>query len=416
MLVPTQTVTENILLGLGEPKFFMNLAQYDKKILALQDQFGLRVDPKAKIWQLSVGEQQRVEILKTLYRGANILIMDEPTAVLAPQEIVDLMETMRSMVAQGKSIIFISHKLHEVTAVADRITVLRKGKVTAEGQDMAGMTREKLAELMVGRSVIFAVEKEPREAGPVVLSMHDVEAMNNKNFPALRGVSLEVRSGEILGIAGVAGNGQSELAQVITGLRPCTGTIQVNGKDLTNQPPITAIRSGVSHVPEDRTRVGSAPNMSITENTIMKSYRDEPISSRWQINFTNARENARSLKKKYDILAPSVETLARKLSGGNLQKVILAREISSEPTLMVAVQPTRGLDVGAIEAIQTLLLEQRENGTAVLLISEELEELLALSDRIAVIYDGRIMGITDADKADINEIGLMMTGSMVEGK
>jgi simple sugar transport system ATP-binding protein len=414
--VPTQTVTENILLGLDKPKFFMNLAQYDKKILALQDQFGLRVDPKAKIWQLSVGEQQRVEILKTLYRGAKILIMDEPTAVLAPQEIVDLMETMRSMVAQGKSIIFISHKLHEVTAVADRITVLRKGKVTAEGQDMAGMTREKLAELMVGRSVIFAVEKEPREAGPVVLSMHDVEAMNNKNFPALRGVSLEVRSGEILGIAGVAGNGQSELAQVITGLRPCTGTIQVNGQDLTNQPPITAIRSGVSHVPEDRTRVGSAPNMSITENTIMKSYRDEPISSRWQINFTNARENARSLKKKYDILAPSVETLARKLSGGNLQKVILAREISSEPTLMVAVQPTRGLDVGAIEAIQTLLLEQRENGTAVLLISEELEELLALSDRIAVIYDGRIMGITDADKADINEIGLMMTGSMVEGK
>jgi simple sugar transport system ATP-binding protein len=376
----------------------------------------LRVDPKAKIWQLSVGEQQRVEILKTLYRGANILIMDEPTAVLAPQEIVDLMNTMRSMVAQGKSIIFISHKLHEVTAVADRITVLRKGKVTAEGQDMAGMTREKLAELMVGRSIVFAVEKEPREAGPVVLSMRDVKAMNNKNFPALRGVSLEVRSGEILGIAGVAGNGQSELAQVITGLRPCTGTIQVNGQDLTNQPPITAIRSGVSHVPEDRTRVGSAPNMTIAENTIMKSYRQAPISTGWQINFTNARERARTLKQKYDILAPSVETMARKLSGGNLQKVILAREISAEPTLMVAVQPTRGLDVGAIEAIQTLLLEQRENGTAVLLISEELEELLALSDRIAVIYDGRIMGIVDADKADINEIGLMMTGSIVDGK
>jgi simple sugar transport system ATP-binding protein len=246
--------------------------------------------------------------------------------------------------------------------------------------------------------------------------MRDVKAMNNKNFPALRGVSLEVRSGEILGIAGVAGNGQSELAQVITGLRPCTGTIQVNGQDLTNQPPITAIRSGVSHVPEDRTRVGSAPNMTITENTIMKSYRQAPISTGWQINFTNARERARTLKQKYDILAPSVETMARKLSGGNLQKVILAREISAEPTLMVAVQPTRGLDVGAIEAIQTLLLEQRENGTAVLLISEELEELLALSDRIAVIYDGRIMGIVDADKADINEIGLMMTGSIVDGK
>jgi simple sugar transport system ATP-binding protein len=201
---------------------------------------------------------------------------------------------------------------------------------------------------------------------------------------------------------------------VITGLRPCTGTIQVNSEDLSNQPPITAIRSGVSHVPEDRTRVGSAPNMSITENTIMKSYRGAPISSRWQINFTHARERARNLKQKYDILAPSVETMARKLSGGNLQKVILAREISAEPTLMVAVQPTRGLDVGAIEAIQTLLLEQRENGTAVLLISEELEELLALSDRIAVIYDGRIMGIVQTENANIKEIGLMMTGSMKE--
>jgi ABC-type uncharacterized transport system ATPase subunit len=412
MLVPTQTVTENILLGLNEPKFFMNLAEYDKKILALQEQFGLRVDPKAKIWQLSVGEQQRVEILKTLYRGANILIMDEPTAVLAPQEIDDLMQTMRSMVAQGKSIIFISHKLHEVTAVADRITVLRKGKVTAEGQSMAGMTREKLAELMVGRSVVFMVEKEPQKAGPVVLHMQDVQAESNKGVPALRGVSLEIHSGEILGIAGVAGNGQSELAEVITGLRPCTGTIRVNGTDVSNQPPIKAIRSGVSHVPEDRTRVGSAPNMTITENTIMKSYRSAPISSRWQINFTKARETAHSLKQKYDILAPSVETMARKLSGGNLQKVILAREISAEPNLMVAVQPTRGLDVGAIEAIQKLLLEQRENGTAVLLISEELEELLALSDRIAVIFDGRIMGIVEAEDADIHEIGLMMTGSV----
>jgi ABC-type uncharacterized transport system ATPase subunit len=242
--------------------------------------------------------------------------------------------------------------------------------------------------------------------------MQDVQAESNKGVPALRGVSLEIHSGEILGIAGVAGNGQSELAEVITGLRPCTGTIRVNGEDVSNQPPIKAIRSGVSHVPEDRTRVGSAPNMTITENTIMKSYRGTPISSRWQINFTKARETAHSLKQKYDILAPSVETMARKLSGGNLQKVILAREISAEPTLMVAVQPTRGLDVGAIEAIQKLLLEQRENGTAVLLISEELEELLALSDRIAVIFDGRIMGIVEAEDADIHEIGLMMTGSV----
>ena len=414
MLVPTQTVTENILLGLDEPRFFMRLVEYDKKVLALQEQFGLRVDPTAKIWQLSVGEQQRVEILKTLYRGANILIMDEPTAVLAPQEIDDLMETMRSMTQQGKSIVFISHKLHEVTAVADRVTVLRRGKVTAEGIPASGLTKDKLAQLMVGRDVVFRVEKKKQQAGDVVLAMKDVTAENNKGVPALRGVSLEVRSGEILGIAGVAGNGQSELAEVITGMRPCEGSILINGEDVSNQPPIVAIRQGVSHVPEDRNHVGSAPNMTITENTIMKSYRQEPIGNGWSINFTTARERARALKKQYDILAPSVRVMARKLSGGNLQKVILAREISANPRLMVAVQPTRGLDVGAIEAIQTLLLEQREEGTAVLLISEELDELRSLSDRIAVIYDGKIMGIVDADEADIDEIGLMMTGSRKE--
>ena len=414
MLVPTQTVTENILLGLNEPRFFMRLADYDQKILALQEQFGLQVDPTAKIWQLSVGEQQRVEILKTLYRGANILIMDEPTAVLAPQEIDELMNTMRSMVNQGKSIIFISHKLHEVTSVADRVTVLRKGEVTAEGQSMEGVTKEKLAQLMVGRGVLFAVTKKPQEPGEVVLSVKDVQAENNKGVPALRKISLDIRSGEILGIAGVAGNGQSELAQVITGLRPCTGSIQINGEELANQPPIMAIQKNIAHIPEDRNGVGSAPNMSITENTIMKDYRREPIGTGWTINFNSARQRAISLKEKYDILAPNVETQARKLSGGNLQKVILAREISTEPQLMVAVQPTRGLDVGAIEAIQTLLLEQRENGTAILLISEELEELLALSDRIAVIFDGQIMGIIDAGQADIDEIGLMMTGSKLE--
>lgn len=414
MLVPTQTVTENILLGLNEPRFFMRLTDYDKKILALEEQFGLRVDPKAYIWQLSVGEQQRVEILKTLYRGANILIMDEPTAVLAPQEIDELMETMRSMVAQGKSIIFISHKLHEVTAVADRITVLRKGKVTAEGHSMAGVTKDELARLMVGRDVVFTVQKTPHTPGDVVLKVNNVKAENDKGVPALRGLSLEIRGGEILGIAGVAGNGQSELAEVITGLRPCTGSIKINDQEVSNLPPITAIKSGVSHIPEDRNKVGTAPNLSITDNTIMKNYRNEPIGNGWSINYATAHQQAKDLKDKYDILAPSVEVMARKLSGGNLQKVILAREISSQPKLMVAVQPTRGLDVGAIEAIQTLLLEQRENGTAILLVSEEMEELLALSDRIAVIFDGKIMGIVDADKADVNEIGLMMTGTSIK--
>lgn len=411
MLVPTQTVTENILLGLEEPKFLMKLPQYDQKIQALQKQFGLKVDPTAKIWQLSVGEQQRVEILKTLYRGAKILIFDEPTAVLAPQEIDELMHTMQAMIAQGKSIIFISHKLHEVMEVANRVTVLRKGIATAEGVPITGMTKRDLAQLMVGRSVVFRVEKQPCKAGDVVLEVHGVSAINDKGVLALKDLSLEIRAGEILGVAGVAGNGQSELAQVITGMRLCTGSVKVNGVQVANQPPIKSIQSGVAHIPEDRTGVGSAPNMSITENTIMKNYREEPIGHAWAINFGTAREYARKLKDQYAILAPGVRTLARKLSGGNLQKVILAREISAQPKVIVAVQPTRGLDVGAIESVQNLLLEQRDHGAAILLISEELEELMALSDRIAVIYEGKIMGILDAENADVAEIGLMMTGS-----
>lgn len=415
MLAPTQTVTENILLGLKEPRFFMNLPRYERKVHELQEQFGLHVDPKAKIWQISVGEQQRVEILKTLYRGANVLIFDEPTAVLAPQEINDLINTMRALVAQGKSIIFISHKLHEVEAVADRITVLRKGRVTAEGLPMAGHTRRELAQLMVERDVIFNLEKEPHMPGEVVLQVRNLKATNNKGAPALRGLSLEVRAGEILGIAGVAGNGQSELAECITGLRVCdAGAITVSGIDLTNQPPLAAILAGVAHIPEDRTRVGSSPNLTITDNVIMKTYRHKPIGNGATIDENRAAEYARSLKQSYDILAPSVQTLARKLSGGNLQKVILAREITTNPKVIVAVQPTRGLDVGAVEAIQRHLLQQRLAGVAILLISEELEELLALSDRIAVIYDGQIMGIVNADQANINEIGLMMTGARQE--
>ena len=415
MLVPTQSVTENILLGLSQPRFLMNLDKYDQEIKTLEEQFGLKVDPKAKVWQLSVGEQQRVEILKTLYRGANVLIFDEPTAVLAPQEIDEFMLTMRSLVDQGKSIIFISHKLHEVEAVADRITVLRKGVVTAEGLPMQGLTKRDLAQLMVGRDVVFAVQKEVGNPGETILSVRGLKAMNNKGAPALRGVDLDVRAGEILGIAGVAGNGQSELAECITGMRECLGgSVTVEGVELANQPPITAIRAGISHIPEDRNKVGSSPNLTITDNVIMKHYRREPIGNGRTIDSTKARDYARKLKQTYDILAPSVQTLARKLSGGNLQKVILAREITASPKAIIAVQPTRGLDVGAVEAIQEHLLDQRAMGTAILLISEELEELMTLSDRIAVIFDGSIMGIVDAGKVTVGEIGLMMTGTKWE--
>lgn len=415
MLVPTQTVTENILLGLPEPRFFLNLPRFERKIQELQSQFGLTVDPKAKIWQISVGEQQRVEILKTLYRGANVLIFDEPTAVLAPLEIHDLIGTMRALVAQGKSIVFISHKLHEVEAVADRITVLRKGRVTAGGLPMAGRTRRELAQLMVGRDVVFEVAKEATPPGEAVLKLQQLKATSNKGTPALRGLSLEICAGEIVGIAGVAGNGQSELAECITGLRPCdSGQVTVAGTQLTNQPPLAAILAGVSHIPEDRTRVGSAPNLTITDNIIMKCYRQEPIGNGITIDEPSATKFANELKERYDILAPGVQTLVRKLSGGNLQKVILAREITANPRVIVAVQPTRGLDVGAVEAIQQHLLQQRKAGTAILLISEELEELIALSDRIAVIFDGQVMGVVGAHEFNLHEIGLMMTGTRLE--
>ena len=413
MLVPSQTVTENVLLGLDKPSFRMNLNEYNQKISTLSEQYGLPVDPKAKIWQLSVGEQQRVEILKMLYRGADVLIMDEPTAVLAPQEIDMLCDTLRKMVSAGKSIIFISHKLNEVMNVSDEVTVLQKGKVSASQIATKETTKEELARLMVGREVLFRIDKKAVNPGEITLNVKDVFGDNDKLLPALRGVTLNVRAGEIVGLAGVAGNGQSELAEVITGLRPATkGTIFLRDLNITNQNVKYSIRKGVSHIPEDRTHVGTAPNLSMTDNVIMKKYNQAPISHGGMINMIVADRYASELKTLYDIIVPSTNTPVRLLSGGNLQRVILAREISSQPTLMVAVQPTRGLDVGAIEGVQRLLLAQREAGAAVLLISEELEELLSLSDRIYVIYEGKIMG--EVMDGDIEKIGLMMTGTTLE--
>jgi len=420
MLVPSQTVTENILLGLDEPPFRMRLNEFDKKVADLGDTFGLKVDPRAKIWQLSVGEQQRVELLKMLYRGANVLIMDEPTAVLAPQEIEILFDTLRSMIAQGKSVIFISHKLQEVTAIADRVSVLRRGVATASGVPAKGVSRQELARLMVGRDVVFFVDKKPSKPGDVILDVKDVHAENDKGLPSLRGLSLNVRGGEIVGIAGVAGNGQIELSQVIASLRKCTsGEVFLNGNRVSNRDTLYGIEHGMSYVPEDRTHVGSSPNLSVTDNVIMKNYRKPPISKGGLLDMNAATSFAKELKAAYDIIVPTVNTPVRLLSGGNLQRVILAREISGRPNFMVAVQPTRGLDVGAIEGVHRLLLAQRQAGAAVLLISEELEELLALSDRIYVIYEGRIMGelkvkTFEPDQSQIEEIGLMMTGTPLE--
>ena len=413
MLVPSQSVTENILLGLSEPHFVMRLPRYERRIAKLANEFRLQVDPRAKIWQLSVGEQQRVEILKMLYRGADILIMDEPTAVLAPQEIEDLFGILRSMVAEGKSVVFISHKLGEVMEIADRITVLRKGWVTAAGLKPSETSPSELARLMVGRSVLFHIEREVQTAGEVVLSVEHVSADNDRGLPALRDISFQVRSGEILGIAGVAGNGQPELAEVITGLRKCTGgRVSIRGEDISNRPARVAIDRGVAHIPEDRKEMGTAPNLSITNNLILKAYRKPPIARGAAIDFAKAQERAQELKDEYEIMAPSVHTSVRYLSGGNLQRVILAREISAGPGLMIAMQPTRGLDVGAIEGVQRLLLDLRQSGTAVLLVSEELDEIIALADRIAVLYEGQIVGEFTgiADDEERERIGLMMTG------
>lgn len=410
MLVPTQTVTENVLLGLDEPKFHLNLKKYDQKIKQLGEQMGLPIEPTAKIWQLSVGEQQRVELIKMLYRGAEILILDEPTAVLAPSEIEAFFQTLRRMTKQGKSIIFISHKLHEVLQIADRLTIMRRGKVTASGIDPKGMTVNDLAKLMVGREIAFEIHKKEVKPGQVVLTATGLECQNDKGLPALQGIDLHICAGEIVGLAGVAGNGQRELADVLTGLRKITkGQILVNGCDITNRDPKQIIENGVSHIPEDRHHVGSSPNLSITDNVIMKNYVKKPIAKGMTVDQKASETYATDLRNIYEILSPSIHTPVRLLSGGNLQKVILAREISGQPGVMIAMQPTRGLDVGAIEGVQKLILKQQEGGAGILLVSEELEELLSLSDRIYVIFEGKIMGeVTDRD---VEKIGLMMTGT-----
>jgi len=413
-LVDSMSVTENILIGLDKPRFRLDLRRKGAEIAELAEANGLRVHPGAKLWQLSVGERQRVEILKVLYRGARVLIMDEPTAVLAPQEVDDLFRTLRSMTAAGRSIVFISHKLGEVVSIADRVTVMRRGRVTANGLPATGMSKAELARLMVGREVLESLERTWLPPGDVTLSLDNVQAMSDMGVPALRGVSLDVRAGEIVGIAAVAGNGQSELAEVISGLRPCHGRILVSGEDIANHPVRKVIARGVAHVPEDRTGVGTAPNLSLVDNLIMKRYRHKPIARGWTIDMGAARASATDLKDSYEISAPSIDTEARLLSGGNIQRLILAREIESEPKLMIAVQPTRGLDVGAVEAAHRLLLERRTAGAAILLISEDLDEVLTLADRVAVLYEGRIVGIEDAAGADVGRIGLLMTGGTPE--
>ncbi len=410
MLVPTMTVAENIILGLTSEPFITDMKKVETQILALSEAYNLHVDPKAYIWQLGVGEQQRVEILKLLYRGAEVLILDEPTAVLTPQEADELAEMLRRMTAEGKAAVFITHKMEEVMNFSQRVMVLRQGQMVAT-LPTAQTNPQELARLMVGREVLFRLDKTPFRPGAPVLEVRSLSALNDKGLSALNDVSLCVHEGEILGIAGVAGNGQKELAEVVAGLRkPAAGQVLIRGEEVTRLSPLARIQRGLSHIPGDRTAMGVAGNMAVAENLAMKNYRSAPISRRGLLDPRRILDFARRMIDAFRIATPTPQTQVKFLSGGNLQKVILAREVDACGGVMLAVDPTRGLDVGATEYIRKLLLEQRDRGTAVLLISEDLEELLSVADNIAVLFEGRIMGVVPAAEADIEHLGLMMAG------
>lgn len=417
MLVHNFTVTENIILG-NEPKKKGKIAvdEAAEEIKKLSEQYGLAVDPYAKIEDISVGMQQRVEILKTLYRGAEILIFDEPTAVLTPQEIHELIQIMKKLVQEGKSIILITHKLKEIMEVCDRCTIIRKGKGIGT-VDVANTDEHKLAELMVGRQVNFKTEKLDAKPEKDVLSIANLVVRDARQLPAVKGLDLTVRAGEIVGIAGIDGNGQSELIEAITGLRKVeSGSIAMNGKEITNWPVRRITEEGIGHIPEDRHKHGLVLDFSVRDNIVLQTYYKNPFSKKGILNFNTITKKAKELIAQFDVRTPSEYTLARALSGGNQQKAIIAREVDRNPDLLIAAQPTRGLDVGAIEFIHKKLIEQRDKGKAIILVSLELDEILNVSDRVAVIYEGKIVAIVDAKATDEQELGLLMAGGTGEEK
>jgi simple sugar transport system ATP-binding protein len=411
MLVETLTVAENVALGLPSSRGpLTDLDRVSKRIRELGEIYGLEVDPSACIWQLAVGQRQRVEIIKALYRGAALLILDEPTAVLTPQEVDEFFATLRQMVQDGHAVIFISHKLHEVLAISDRVTVLRDGK-RVDSCDTAGCTKADLARMMVGREVIMQPDRAIVEQGQARLVLKDLQAESDRGTPALRGVDLDVHSGEILGLAGVSGNGQKELAEVITGLRTLTqGQVLLEGQDITNYLPGAVTERHLSYIPEERMKDGMIQEFTVAENMILRDQSREPFSRNGFLALRVIGEFADRLIRNFQIKTPSRDTTAKSLSGGNIQKVVVARELSREPQVLIAAQPTRGVDVGATEYIHALLLEQRQQGMAILLVSEDLDEILALSDRIAVIYEGKIMGVVDSEEATAEQLGLLMAG------
>jgi ABC-type uncharacterized transport system ATPase subunit len=411
MLVDTLTVEENVALGLRSSRgALLDLDRVAARIRELAQTYGLSVDPKAPVWTLSVGERQRVEILKTLYRGAALLILDEPTAVLTPQEVDELFVTLRQMARDGHGLVFISHKLGEVLALSDRITVLRNGSL-AGSLPTAGATRNQLARLMVGREVLLERQHAPVHGADVRLALRGVSALGVTGQPALREVTLDVRAGEILGVAGVSGNGQRELAEAIAGLRPLTqGQIWLENQEITRWSTAARTANGLAYIPEERMHDGVIRNFTVAENLVLQDHTRAPYSNGFFLNFRAIAQRSQALVEQFRVKTPTIDTPIKSLSGGNIQKVIMARELARNPRVLIAAQPTRGVDIGATEYIHQRLLAQRQEGTAMLLISEDLDEILALADRIAVLYEGRVMGILERDQATAEQLGLMMAG------
>ncbi len=411
MLVPTLTVIENIILGLPTGKGpLLNIEEASDKLMDLSQKYGLKTNPKAYVWQLSVGEQQRVEILKVLYRGAEILILDEPTAVLTPSEVEELFTILREMVDLGLGIIFITHKLKEIMRISDRVTVLRNGR-SVQTLNTADTNEQELAQLMVGREITNEFPRQPAQVKNTILEINSINVLNDQRLPAVKDLSLQINAGEIVGLAGVSGNGQRELAEALARLRHIQkGSIIINGKDVTHASPADVIAAGMGYIPEDRLHVGTIPNFSVSENLILKDHARPPLSHNGFLNLENIQRFSTNLVAEFDIKTPSIHTLAKSLSGGNIQKLVLAREITRQPVFLLANQPTRGLDIGATEFVHRRLIEQRDQGKAILLISEDLDEIFALSDRIAVIFEGKILGIVPITEAKRETIGLMMAG------
>ncbi len=406
-LVNRHTVAENLALGIGSP--LLPAQRIVPLVERIAQGYGLQIDPRARVYQLSPGEKQRVEIVRALLRGAKVLILDEPTSVLTPQEAEALFRVMRELRAAGKSLVFISHKLEEVLDIADRYTVLRRGRVVGS-LPKEEASKARLAELMVGRTVSFERKRQAAQVGDVVLEVEQLEARSSRNLPALRGVSFEIRRGEVLGIAGVAGNGQSELVEVLAGLRsPTTGSLRLLGQPLPAHP-ARLFELGVAHIPEDRIQMGTVPSMSVAENLALRTFDRPPLARGVLLNPAAFLAQAEARVRAYAIATPSLHTPSRLLSGGNIQKVILARELAGQPQLILAVHPTYGLDIGATEQVHRVLLEKTQQGAAVLLVSEDLEELLSLCDRIGVLYRGRLKGPFVVGSLTREEIGLLMTG------